>query len=100
MTEDSLDKIFKRLGVKCYVKVGEGRRASFYLTIAEYKGELRLTFYTVNEQSLWVGGRYSLPIELAPKAFGKLGYLLRTLKKYGVDLNENGDNGKDNKPSK
>jgi len=83
---ESLDDIFKRLGVKAYTKIGEGRKASFYLCLAEWKNELRLTLYTVNEQSLWIGGRYSIPIELAPKLFGKIGYLLKLLKKYGVDI--------------
>lgn len=97
---ESLDDIFKRLGVKAYTKIGEGRKASFYLTIAEYKQELRLTLYTVNEQSLWIGGRYSIPIELAPQLFGKIGYLLRTLKKYEVDVkNEQRSNKQNNKPS-
>ena len=81
MTSNSLEKVFERLGVKAYIKLGDGERASFYLTLSEYKNQLRLTLFTVNEQTNWIGGRYSIPIELAGKVFYASGRLLKELKK-------------------
>jgi len=80
MTYENLREVFERLGVLAYIKLGDGTKSSFYLCLAEYKGELRLTFYTVNERSMWIGGRYSLPIELAPKVFSATGRILKALK--------------------
>lgn len=59
-----LDEALQNLGVQYYTKIGDGKRASFYVSISEYKKETRVMFLTVNERSAWIGGKYSLPADL------------------------------------
>lgn len=59
-----LDEALQKLGVQYYTKIGDGKRASFYVSISEYQKETRIMFLTINERSNWIGGKYAIPADL------------------------------------
>jgi len=77
----NLDKVLKEIGVKSYYKIGEGKRASFFVTLSEYKGEMRIMFLTINERANWIGGKYSIPIDLADNLLTCLKHVIADSKK-------------------
>jgi len=78
-----MQRVKSKYNIKILRKLGEGKRASFYVGTSEYHGKPRLILLNVNERTGWVGGIYSLPLELAPKLFSNLGRILKELKGRG-----------------
>jgi len=93
----NIDGLMKNLKAYYYTKIGEGEKADFYMMLNEYKGSLRITFCVVNPKSLWLGGKFGVPIEFAPKLFAQLGKILKMLKRGEVEAKvEQGSSRKNN----
>ena len=50
----------------------EGKKMDFYAALTQYDDELRLTFLTVNKQTEYLAGIYSIPLQAFPELLGFL----------------------------
>ena len=76
----NIEELMQNLNAIYYVRIGEGEKADFYMMLNEYKDSLRITFCVVNPKTMWLGGKFGIPLEFAPKLFAHLGRILRIKK--------------------
>ena len=62
-------------------KLVSGRSMDFYVGISKYRDELRIVLFTQNPKTKFIGGLFSMPIEVLPKLYEAIPRLLLEVEK-------------------